>query len=140
MNIRNNRAFTLMEILIVLFIIGFILAFVGPKISQQFFKSRTRMTELKINQLKSALLQYNQDIGHFPKKTEGGLDALYKKPEVKGVTDRWQGPYTKEEDLLDSWSNNFEYNNPPEKHKDKYKYYEVISSGGDEGKEIDGGD
>lgn len=138
MNIRQNSAFTMIEIIVVLVIIAGILALVGPRIARQFLQSKEKMTALRINNLKNSLLEYSKDVGHFPTKKEGNLEALVKKPEAKEAV-KWNGPYAKEEELLDASNQDFEYNLPPVKFKDKYKIYEIISTS-QEGKEIDGGE
>ena len=126
----KSRAFTMMEMLIVLVIIGFILAFVGPRIIRQIFKSNVAMTKMKMSVVRDGLLQYKQDMGHYPKKREGGIQALLSQPNTPG-NEKWDGPYvTSEEDLEDKWAEPFEVNIPPVKYK-QFKFFEIISTGGE---------
>ncbi len=135
----KSRAFTMIEMIVVLGIIAFILAFVGPAITKRFGKSQVAMTKMKMSKLKSALLEYRQDMGHYPKsQKEGGFQALLTRPNVAN-NEKWDGPYIEsEEDLQDSWSFDLEYNNPPQKYRQQYKIFEIISIGGEaeEAKEI----
>ncbi|MFA5074922.1 MAG: type II secretion system protein GspG [Candidatus Babeliales bacterium] len=137
MVLRKNSAFTMMEILVVLIIIGALMAILGPKVSEMFLGSKKSTTKLKMAGIKDSLLRYNNDMGHFPSEAEGGLRALVELP--RGLSSekaqRWQGPYAKGEDALeDAWKVDFEYlvgkNNLRE--KNKHTYYEIISTGSGE--------
>ncbi|MBD3273615.1 prepilin-type N-terminal cleavage/methylation domain-containing protein [Candidatus Dependentiae bacterium] len=126
----KNKAFTLMEMLIVLFIIGFILAFIGPRFYRTFFKTEVAVTKMKMSKIKNALLEYKQDMGHYPNKREGGIQALVIRPNVPG-NEKWDGPYVDtEEDLEDKWGNPLELNIPPAKYK-QFRFFEIISPGGE---------
>ena len=129
MRIQKSNAFTLMEIMVVLFIIGFLVAYVGPKVARQFTKAGKFKAKMQVTKVKDALMEYKQDVGHYPTQREG-LSALVVKPSTKG-SNNWDGPYggVDEDDLLDTFGNEFEYNNPPVKYKGKYRYFEIISPG-----------
>lgn len=134
MVIRKNEAFTMLEIMVVLFIIGLLATFVGPQVMGFFARGNEAATKVYLTQVSAALNQYNMDIGHYPKKQEGGLRALVERPATPAVASKWDGPYIEEDKLYDKWGNEFIYNCPPEKHKD-FRYFEVISYGekGEEG-------
>ena len=137
--LKKSSAFTMIEIMVVLVIIGFLFAFLVPRVMKLMFRSEIQITKLKMAKIKEALIEYQQDIGHFPTQKEGKLDALISRPNVPGTEGKWQGYLTDEDDLVDKWGNEFEFNMPPVKNKTKYKYYEIISTGGPEGKEISDG-
>ena len=141
MFMRKNSAFTMIEILIVLAIIGFLFAFLlGPQLLKVFGKSDVAVTKLRMQKVKTALLQYKMDIGHYPTKREGGIQALLEKPKVPTAADKWRGPYLDdEEDLEDKWGNELQYNRPPERSK-KFKIFEIISFGADGQEGGDGDD
>jgi len=132
--LKRSSAFTMMEIMVVLFIIGFLFAFLGPRVMKYFLRSNTQITRLKMANIKDNLIEYQQDMGHFPNKKEGGLGALLICPQ--GAEGKWQGYLKDEDDLMDKWNDEFEFNMPPVKYKGKYKIFEIISSGGEEGNEI----
>ena len=127
---EKRDAFTLMEILVVVFIIGLLATLVGPRVIGLMTKGKISATKATLSAIKTGLVEYKQDIGHFPTAREGGLDALVIMPNIKG-NEKWEGPYleAQEEVPLDSWGNEFEYNLPPVMYKTKYKYFEVISQG-----------
>ena len=133
--LKKQNAFSLMEMMVVLFIIGLILSLMGPQIAKIFGKAKVSGTQSILSQLKSSILEYNMDIGHFPRKDEGGLNALIEPPSRAEIAQKWSGPYAKEDFLRDKWDNDIIYNFPVEKYKDKFKNFEVISYGanGEEG-------
>ena len=130
MQIRRSSAFTMIEIMVVLGIIGFLVVYLIPPLMRRMGKSDVKITKLKMTGLKSSLMEYKQDVGHYPNKREGGLGALLNRPSGSGES-KWDGPYVDSEDSLeDKWGNPFDYNSPPEKYKNKpYHHFEIISSG-----------
>ena len=129
MRLARNSGFTMFEILIVLVILGSLVAFLWGPLTRMFGQSDVYLTKLKLATLKNALTEYKLHVGHYPTKKEGGLRALVDKPQ--GAQD-WRGPYVKgEDDLLDKWGHEIEYNCPPVKYKNKFRYLEVISFGRD---------
>ncbi len=129
MMITKKAGFSLIEILIAVILIGSIVAMVGPKLMQRFGKGQIGTTKISLHGIKSTLDEYFIDMGHYPTKQEGGLDALVTKPNTKGA-DRYKGPYL-DRVPTDAWNNEFIYNNPPQRFKE-YKYYELYSVGNDE--------
>lgn len=131
MQMRNNAAFTLFEIMMVVVILGILFAFFYPTISRLSSKAQKRTIELKMVALKGSLLQYRTEVGKFP-STKEGLRALVACPDAnnehyKKIADRW--PFAKEDDITDRAGNEFAYHCPPEKFKDKYHYYEIMYLG-----------
>ena len=109
---RFSSAFTLIEILLVIFIIlmlaGALVVFVLPQ--QEGAEKNT--TKLLLNQVSTALDTYRLNVGHYPTEDEGGLGALLVKPtfENERLNDRWQGPYLKPGSKLeDAWGNQIRY-------------------------------
>lgn len=129
MIIRKNEAFTMLEIMVVLFIIGMVATLGGPRILKVFTQGKATATQAYLNEIKGAIAQYNMDIGHYPNKQEGGLRALVERPNRQDIASKWDGPYIEEEKLNDKWGNEIVFNCPPEKYKDIYRYFEVISYG-----------
>ncbi|MFC1894343.1 type II secretion system major pseudopilin GspG [Candidatus Dependentiae bacterium] len=137
MVIKKSSAFTMFEILIVLVILGTLITFLWGPLTKMIGKSDVNLTNLKLEKLKSSLMQYKMDVGHYPRKKEGGLRALLEKP--SGETN-WRGPYIdREDDLLDKWDGEIIFNAPPERYKNKVRFFELISLGedGQEGGEGD---
>lgn len=128
---QNNRlhrslvrpAFTLMEILIVVVLVGILLAWIGPKIMQQVKQFQARQTRLVLQDIKSKLEIYRLDIGSYPKSLQELSSNVANNP-------KWQGPYY-EGELVDQWNNEVVYNKPPRLIEGRFKSYELISFGSD---------
>ncbi len=105
-----RRAFTLIEVLLVILIIGMLAAvFIGGYAGTR-TGARIETTKLMMKTVENALERYNMDIGHYPTEEEGGLRALRVEPafEDEEVAERWRAPYLKE-DPKDAWNNEFHY-------------------------------
>jgi general secretion pathway protein G len=74
-SLRLQRAFTLLELLVVMVIIGLLAGYVGPKYFVQIGKSEVKVARAQIDALEKALDQYRLDVGRYP-SAEQGLQAL----------------------------------------------------------------
>ena len=102
---RNRKAFTLLEVLLVLIIlvvIGGIVTvnFVGIQKGAQDDAARTQM-----NLIKKGIQLYRLQVGTLPKS----LEALREKPNDIPDPSRWQGPYFDEPIPVDPWGNEYKY-------------------------------
>ncbi len=90
-----NAGFTLMEILVVVVIIGFLASFVAPKFFDQPDKARLVVAKQQIKGISEALEMYKLDNRNYP-TTEQGLKALVEKPSSSPVPTAWKnGGYMK---------------------------------------------
>jgi general secretion pathway protein G len=124
---RNARsAFTLVEILLVVTIIGILAALVIPRIAGTGERARVTAAQADINGgIKSALGQYEVDNGFYPKS----LQDLIHQP---GNAKNWHGPYFDPAQLpIDPWQNPYIYYYPG---KHNPTSYDLLSMGPD-GKE-----
>ena len=103
-------AFTLLELLVVVAIIGLLAGYVGPKYFGQLGKAEVKAARAQIDSLEKALDQYRLDVGRYP-TTEQGLNSLVTQP--GGVT-KWTGPYLKKDVPPDPWSRPYGYKSPGE--------------------------
>ena len=88
---RSTAAFTLMEILIVLAILGLLVGLSVTKLGGVLDGARINTAKIFINDsMKAPLFTYKMQTGDFP-TTEESLQALLVAPANKA--DRWQGPY-----------------------------------------------
>lgn len=101
-------AFTLLELLVVVAIIGLLAGYVGPKYFGQLGKAEVKAARAQIDALEKALDQYRLDVGRYP-TTEQGLNALVVQP---GATTRWTGPYLKKGLPPDPWGKPYLYKSP----------------------------
>jgi general secretion pathway protein G len=123
---KSRRAFTLVEILLVVTIIGILAALVIPRIAGTGERARVTAAQADINGgIKSALGQYEVDNGFYPKT----LQDLIQQP---GNARNWHGPYFDPPQLpVDPWGNPYVYYYPG---KHNQTSYDLLSVGPD-GKE-----
>lgn len=105
---RRDAAFTLLELLVVMVIIGLLAGLVAPRYFAQVGKSNTKVARAQINSLEQALEQFRIDVGRFP-STEEGLEALSSPP---AGAEGWAGPYLKKAIPLDPWGKPYLYEQP----------------------------
>ncbi|GAB4316996.1 MAG: type II secretion system major pseudopilin GspG [Candidatus Sumerlaeia bacterium] len=130
----GRRAFTFLEIMLVVVIIGILLGIVGPRLVGQRKKAKITATKAQMDVLANALARYEMDVGDFPSESQG-LKALMEKPSDVPEED-WEGPYLNDpKGLKDAWNEPFIYKFPSEHGKD----YDLMSKGNDrqEGTEDD---
>lgn len=86
-----RRAFTLVELLLVLAILGLLVGLVVNKADDIFGGSQESVAKLFVTEsLKAPLVRYRIDVGDYPSTAEG-LQALIAAP--AGRVERWKGPY-----------------------------------------------
>jgi len=104
---KLNRAFTLVEIMLVVAIIGILAALVIPKIAGKSEQARETAAYTDIHGgIKSALDQFEVDNGHYPKS----LQDLIQQPRD---ANNWHGPYFDPPQLpVDPWGNPYLYAYP----------------------------
>lgn len=106
---RNQRGFSLMELMIVMVILGLLASLVGPAMFKRLGTAKQKTAKTQIGMLMTALDAYRLDIGHYPTQQEG-LEALVVNP----GEDKWDGPYLKKGVPLDPWDSEYIYQNPGE--------------------------
>ena len=130
---KNNRGFTLIEILLVLLIISILAALTVPNFVGQGEKARRSAAKAEIEaNLGTALDMYELDNGRYP-TTEQGLRALLTEPTTAPVPKSWNGPYLKKKKVIpkDPWGNDYTYASPGTHNTDEYD----LSSHGPDGVE-----
>src|SRR3990167_3218302 len=121
--IQNSpQGFTLVELLVVMVIIGFLAALVVPRFVRQEEKAKVKATQAQIELLGTALDTLRLDVGRYP-TTQEGLNALRRQP---GDAQKWDGPYLKKEVPLDPWGRAYIYRSPGE-----HGPYDLFSYGAD---------
>jgi len=123
---KNRRAFTFLEIMFVVVIIGILTTMIAAKASGWSDDARKTSTRTQIGTLEVALGQFELKYGRFPTNQEG-LEALVKKPSSIPQAD-WNGPLMNSYTLpKDAWNRDFEYEAPGEHSPD----YDITSAGPD---------
>jgi general secretion pathway protein G len=108
---RPEAAFTLLELLVVVAIIGLLVGYVAPRYFGQVSKSEITTARAQIDALEKALEQYRLDTGRYP-STEMGLNALVQRPQGEA---KWNGPYLRKDVPLDPWGKPYTYRFPGER-------------------------
>jgi general secretion pathway protein G len=125
-----RRAFTLVEMLLVVTIIGILAALVIPKIVGRSEQARQTAAHADLSAIKTALDAFEVDNGFYPK----GIQDLVTAP---SNTRNWRGPYL-EKVPQDPWGNAYVYYFPGKRNAGSY---DLLSIGADakEGTEDDVG-
>jgi len=104
---RKRKAFTLVELLVVVLIITMLAAFVAPRMFSGIGKTKADLTRAKMAIVENALARFSIDCGRYPDDSEG-LEVLIAPP-AEMEEEKWNGPYCKESDLMDLWDNPYIY-------------------------------
>ena len=119
---RDQRGFTLLELLVVLVIIGLLAGIVGPRLFANVDKSKATTAKAQISVLSKAVDQLRLDIGRYPTAQEGL--TLLTSPPADG-TPGWNGPYLAKAVPLDPWGTTYRYVFPGTRNPD----YDIVSDG-----------
>lgn len=126
----NNRrqggtvtAFTLIELLLVLVILGVLAAIVVPKFAGRTEQARVTAAQSQIATFGTALDAFEVDNGYYPKGKDGLRDLV----EQPGNAQNWRGPYMKAVPD-DPWGNPYVYEYPG---KQNANSYDILSMGPD---------
>lgn len=107
---KNERGFTLVEIMIVLAIVGMLFSFVGVKVINQYKKAKVDGAKIQIASYQQALQSYYLAHNNYP-SSEQGLEALISKPTVGKIPNNYPegGYFNKKELVKDPWGNPYRY-------------------------------
>jgi general secretion pathway protein G len=109
-NARNNRGFTLLEIIVVVAIIAILASYIAPKIAGRVDDARISKAKSDIRVLESSLELYKLDNFLYP-SNEQGLEALVNKPAGEAARNWRDGGYIKKL-TKDPWGNDYRYAYP----------------------------
>jgi general secretion pathway protein G len=136
--IRNNSGMTMIEIMVVVFILALLAALVAPKIIGRTDDAKIADAKVQIKHIETGLKLYKLDNGNYP-TTEQGLQALVEKPATGQIPTKWRAEgYLESKNIpKDPWGTDYIYISPGE-HGD----YDLCSYGADtvkggEGKNAD---
>ncbi len=121
----RRSAFTLIELLLVLVILGILAAIVVPKFAGRTEQARQTAAQTDISSFGTALDAFEVDNGYYPKGKSGLLDLATPPRDAQN----WKGPYVKEV-KKDPWNNDYIYEFPGRHNANSYD----LSSAGPDGK------
>ncbi len=122
-----QRAFTLIELLLVLVILGILAAIVVPKFSGRTEQARRTAAQSQISIFGNALDAFEVDVGYYPKGQNGLQDLVATPRDAKD----WKGPYLQGEIPLDPWGNAYRYECPGRQNPNGYDLFSVGLDGRD---------
>ena len=123
----SRDAFTLIEIMLVVLIIGILAAMAVPRLVGRSQEAKLTATQADIeSNISVALDMFELDNGSYP-STDQGLVALVEKPSTAG-TSHWKGPYLKKLPK-DPWGQNYVYRNPGEKNSESFDLFSLGPNG-----------
>jgi len=127
---RNStkKAFTIIELMVVITIIGILASVVAPKLTKNIDKAKIKTTKTQLEMFSTSLDSFNMDAGRYPTESEGLKVLWIKSKDIRG----YDGPYLPKPVEADAWGNPYIYKKTSDDHG-----YDIISYGKD-GKE--GGD
>ncbi len=135
---NSDRGFTLLEIIIVVFILSLLVAIVAPRIIGRTDEARVTGAKIQIRNFETALKLFKLDNGFYP-DTQQGLDALIEKPATGRIPQKYkEGGYLEQKKIPpDPWGNPYIYVSPGLQGD-----FDIISYGNDgkeggEGKDAD---
>ncbi|MBU0568968.1 type II secretion system major pseudopilin GspG [bacterium] len=108
---KNERGFTLIELMLVVIILGILAAMVIPSFTGRTREARIERTKADIASISVALDLYELDNGFYPTASQG-LAALKARPATPPIPGRWKGPYLKKSLPIDPWNNPYQYYSP----------------------------
>ena len=133
---KNRTAFTLVEIMAVIVILGLLAAVAAKNFMGKVEKARVQTTKANQKVLHEAVLMFKLDTGYYPSEETGLEDLVIEPTDLEG----WdpEGYLESTEIPLDAWKNEFLYLLNPESGKP----FVIISFGadGEEGGGEEGGE
>ncbi|MBF0345550.1 MAG: type II secretion system major pseudopilin GspG [Nitrospirae bacterium] len=111
--ITHEAGFTLLEIIVVVFILSLLAAIVAPRIMGRTDDARIAEAKVQIRNLETALKLFKLDNGFYP-TTDQGLEALVIMPQVGKLPGKYrEGGYLEQKKIpSDPWGNPYVYISP----------------------------
>ena len=132
------RGFTLLELIVVVFILSLLVAIVAPRIVGRTDDARMAEAKVQIKNFETALKLFKIDNGFYP-DTQQGLEALTEKPATGRIPKNYRtGGYLEQKKIpLDPWGNPYVYVSPGIQGDFDIMSYGADDKEGGEGKDAD---
>ncbi len=103
---RKEKAFTLVELLVVILIISLIATVISQRVFTRLGEAKAKIAKAKMAIIEGAIGRFYLDCGRYPDESQG-LSELLEAP--ADLEEKWRGPYLKRSELLDPWDNPYIY-------------------------------
>ena len=124
---KNLKAFSLLELMVVILILGLLAGLILPNITGKSEEAKRKLSCIQIKNIAETIKLFKVDNGRYP-LTEEGLEALIANPDPENLSSYPDNPYLDNGKIpRDSWKNKYIYAFIDNK-------FEIISFGAD-GKE-----
>jgi len=130
----GQPGFTLIEIMVVVFILGLLVTLVAPRIVGRTDEARRTKAAADVKGIEEALHLYKLDNGIYP-TTDQGLQALVTRPESGNVPRRWNPDGYLDVVPVDPWGNPYAFLSDGDRYT--LKSYGADGAEGGEGKYAD---
>ena len=104
----SSRGFTLIEIMVVVFILGLLVTLVAPRVMGRTDEAKRTKAAADLRAVQQALNLYRLDNGDYP-TTDQGLQALVTKPQSGTIPRRWNPDGYLEKVQTDPWGHPYVY-------------------------------
>jgi general secretion pathway protein G len=105
-NKRRKKAFTLVEVLVVIVLLALIASVYVPRMFRGMGEQKRKISRTKMANIESAIMTFYLDCERYPDESVG-LEELITSP--ADLEEKWKGPYLKRSELLDPWDNPYIY-------------------------------
>jgi general secretion pathway protein G len=126
---RSARAFTLIELMVVILILAILAALIMPRVIGRQDDAKRAKAASDIHSLSNALQAFRLDTDRYP-STEEGLQALRSAP---ADVNNWKGPYLQKSVPTDPWGNEYIYEFPGPGGEDSFLILSYGSDGAEGG-------
>ena len=112
---KNKTAFTMIELMVVLIIIGLLATLVGTQALRHVERAKVETTKANLRTLHNAVLEFWSDTGRYPEEEEGLIVLIEPPTDVEN----WdpEGYLEQTELPKDGWKHEFHYERFPESGK-----------------------
>ena len=125
----HQSAFTLLEIMVVVIILGVLAATIIPQFMGSTQEAKVSAAKAHVAVLETAVEQFYIHMDRYPTQDEG-LSILEKAPSNDAA--KWRGPYVKQL-RKDPWNHPYQYRRPGTHHPSSYDLWSQGADGADGG-------